>query len=385
MNIAFFSDSYLPYTSGVVRSIETFSAEFRRLGHKVYIFAPDYPNCPKIENVFRFKSMPSLAHKDFTLAIPISPNLERTIQALKIDLIHVHSPFLLGRLGAKAAKKVKIPLVYTYHTLYDQYVHYVPFAQNFSRWIVRKVSKDFCNICDLVVTPTSDIEKLLRQYGVFTDIQTIPTGIDLKGYLDGDSTWLKEKFFIPKEKKVLLYVGRLGAEKNLDFLLEAFKDINNKMPNSTLVLVGGGPQEKYYKELCSTMNLKDKIIFTGTLNRKKVIDAYLGADLFVFASVTETQGLVLGEAQAAGLPIVAVEAFGTKEMVTPEFDGFLTQLSQKDFVSKVLNLLTDPVLYAKFSKNAKISVESISAFNSAKKLLSAYEKILDKKSRANVV
>jgi 1,2-diacylglycerol 3-alpha-glucosyltransferase len=194
LNIAFFTDSYLPYTSGVVRSIETFSAEFRALGHQVYIFAPDYPNCPKLENVFRFKSLPSIAHKDFTLAIPISPRLENTLQELKIDIIHVHSPFLLGRLGAKAAKKNRIPLIYTYHTLYDQYVHYVPIAQNFSRWLVRKMSKDFCNLCDLVVTPTSMIEDLLRKYGVRTSIETIPTGINLKNFEKGDHSWLRASY-----------------------------------------------------------------------------------------------------------------------------------------------------------------------------------------------
>lgn len=385
MNIAFFTDSYLPYTSGVVRSIETFSAEFRAKGHNVYVFAPDYPNCPKMDNVFRFKSLPNIVYKDFNLAIPISPSLEKTLQRLKIDIIHVHSPFLLGRLGAKAAKRCRIPLVYTYHTLYDQYVHYVPFAQNFSRWLVRKVSKDFCNICDLVVTPTLVVEDLLREYGVTSDIQTIPTGIDLKGYEKGNSKWLRNSYPIPCEDRILLFVGRLGAEKNLDFLINAFKAINEQMPTTTLVLVGGGPQENHYKELCESLNIGEKVIFTGTLNPKQVINAYLGADLFVFASVTETQGLVLGEAQAAGLPIVAVEAFGTKEMVTSGHDGYLTPLSQDVFVAKVIEILKDQQLYLKFSNNAKRSVQKISSYNSAKRLLSCYELLLSNDKNAQVV
>jgi 1,2-diacylglycerol 3-alpha-glucosyltransferase len=385
LNIAFFTDSYLPYTSGVVRSIETFSAEFRALGHQVYIFAPDYPNCPKLENVFRFKSLPSIAHKDFTLAIPISPRLENTLQELKIDIIHVHSPFLLGRLGAKAAKKNRIPLIYTYHTLYDQYVHYVPIAQNFSRWLVRKMSKDFCNLCDLVVTPTSMIEDLLRKYGVRTSIETIPTGINLKNFEKGDHSWLRASYPIAPGDQVLLFVGRLGTEKNLDFLLQAFKAINKQLPNTTLVLVGSGPQELHYKELCRSLGLEERTVFTGTLNQEQVINAYLGSDLFIFASVTETQGLVLGEAHAAGLPIVAVEAFGTKDMVTSGYNGFLTPLKQDVFTTKVLEVLKNPQLYHKFSKNAKISVNSISSFNSAKRLLSCYEEITNRGEEAEVV
>ncbi|HHU32304.1 MAG TPA: glycosyltransferase family 4 protein [Clostridia bacterium] len=385
MNIAFFTDSFLPYTSGVVRSIETFSAELRALGHKVYIFAPDYPNCPKMENVFRFKSLPNLIYKNFNLAIPISPKLESDLHQLNIDIIHVHSPFLLGRLGAKAAKKCGIPLVYTYHTLYDQYVHYVPFAQNFSRWLVRKVSKDFCNSCDLVVTPTSIIENLLRQYGVTTKIVTIPTGIDLESYKQGDGTWLRSNYSIPKQDRILLFVGRLGAEKNLEFLINAFKNINKQLPDTTLVLVGGGPQEIHYKNLCKSLDIEKKVVFTGTLNKKQVINAYLGADLFVFASVTETQGLVLGEAKAAGLPIVAVEAFGTKEMVTSGIDGYLTPLSQEVFVDKVMAILNEPELYHKFSRNAKINVQKISSNNSAKRLISCYKTIIEDERKAEVV
>jgi glycosyltransferase involved in cell wall biosynthesis len=384
MNIAFFSDSYRPYTSGVVRSIETFSAEFRSLGHKVYIFAPNYPNCKKEEDVFRFISVPSLAHQDFTLAIPISPTLGKTVQSLGIDIIHVHSPFLLGRLGAKIAKKLGIPLVYTYHTLYDQYVHYVPIAQNFSRWVVRKVSKDFCNNCDLVVVPTGVIEEVLRQYGVTTEIEPIPTGIDLRDYANGNAGWLRQTYQIPENDLVLLYVGRLGLEKNLDFLLQSFQQILQAAPQTTLVLVGGGPQEEYFKELCTTLQIGHKVVFTGTLDRAKVVNAYLGADLFVFASVTETQGLVLGEAKAAGLPIVAVEAFGAKEMINPGIDGYLTPLVQEVFVDRILQLLADPEERKRLGNNARQNVEKISASNSAKLLLKCYQNLLAHKYQAAV-
>lgn len=386
MNIAFFSDSYLPYTSGVVRSIETFSSELRNLGHQVFIFAPSYPNYQKEDMVFRFKSVPALTHQEFTLAIPVSPTLRNKIKKLEIEIIHVHSPFLLGRLGAKIAKRCNLPLVYTYHTLYDQYVHYVPFAQNFSKWVVRKISKDFCNSCDLVITPTTIIGDILRQYGVYTPIESIPTGINLHDYAKGDAGWLKKKYNIPDCDTVLLYVGRLGTEKNIDFLLQAFKKILQAFPQTTLVLVGGGNQAGHFKALSREMQIADKVVFTGTLSRAMVVNAYLGADLFVFASVTETQGLVLGEAKAGGLPIVAVEAYGVKEMVTPADDGYLTPLDLNAFVEKVALLLSQPELRTALGRNARRNVQIISAQNSVKRLLSCYERLShNKKIKINAI
>lgn len=382
MNIAFFSDSYHPYTSGVVQSIDTFTQEFREAGHKVYIFSPNYPNCEKEEAVYRFFSVPSLVHQDFTLAIPFSVTLKNKLKELEIDIIHVHSPFLLGRLGAKMAKKLNLPLVFTYHTLYEQYVHYVPFAQNFSRQVVRKISKDFCNSCDLVVVPTEIIKDVICQYGVTSEIEVIPTGIDLKPYAQGNPNWLRERYNIPKDEQVLLFVGRLGVEKNIEFLLRAFEKVLQSFPSATLVLVGGGPQAETFKNLADKLKISHKVIFTGTMDHAQVIDAYLGADIFVFASITETQGLVIGEAQAAGLPVVAVEAFGAKEMVTSGVDGFLTPLELETFVAAILKLLREPDLKRRLGENARISVENISASNCARRMLARYRMLLENKNKA---
>ncbi|MDS1030938.1 glycosyltransferase family 4 protein [Bacillota bacterium LX-D] len=382
MNIAFFSDSYRPYTSGVVQSIETFRSEFHSLGHNVYIFAPNYPNCKKEKAVFRFMSIPAPTLHDFTLAIPIAPSLGRTVEDLKIDVIHVHSPFLLGRLGAKTAKKHNIPLVYTYHTLYDHYVHYLPIAQNLTRWVVRKVSKEFCNNCDLVITPTKAVQNVLMQYGVNSQIRTVPTGINLKEYGCGDHNWLQATYGILPKDLILLFVGRLAQEKNLEFLLRAFQIILRSCTNTTLVLVGGGPQESYFRQLCSKLQIDKKVVFTGSLSHKQVINAYLSADIFVFSSVTETQGLVLGEAKAAGLPVVAVEAFGTKEMVGHEIDGFLTPMDLNIFSHSIIRLLRQPELRLKFGNNAKHTVQNISSNYSAECLLGYYNQILNYKNRA---
>lgn len=372
MNIGYFTDSYRPYTSGVVRSIETFTRELKKLGHQVYIFAPMYKDCEKEPGVFRYLSVPSPTNQDFTLAIPISLRARPLVRKLKLDIIHVHSPFLMGRLGAHVARAERIPLVYTYHTLYDKYVHYVPFAQELSSKVVQKIATDFSNRCDLVIVPTSVIGEVIRQNGVRTPLVNIPTGIEIDDYRKGDSQWLRQTYRIPEHHRILLFVGRIGQEKNIEFLIRAFYQVQQRLPDTTLVLVGGGPQEQELKELVAALGISEKVVFTGTLEKKLVINCYLGADLFVFASVTETQGLVIGEAKAAGLPVVAIDAFGVKEMVTHGHSGFLCQLDQREFVSRITTLLEDHELYKKMSAAAQEEAQLISAEACAKRLVQAY-------------
>lgn len=376
MNIGFFTDSYRPYTSGVVRSIETFTKELKQLGHQVFIFAPQYKDCEKEPGVFRYVSVPSPTNQDFSLAIPISLRARPLVRQLKLDIIHVHSPFLMGRLGARLARSERVPLVYTYHTLYDKYVHYVPFAQELSSKVVQKIATDFSNRCDLVIVPTSIIGDVIRQNGVRAPIENIPTGIETKDYKYGDPHWLRNTYNIPANHRILLFVGRIGQEKNIEFLIRCFNMVQQQLPETTLVLVGGGPQEQEIKELVVSLGIQEKVIFTGTLDKKLVINCYLGADLFVFASVTETQGLVIGEAKAAGLPVVAIDAFGVKEMVTHECSGYLTQLDEQEFTDRIITLLQDDHLYNKMSAAALDEAQLITAEACARRLVQAYQGIL---------
>lgn len=380
MNIGFFTDSYRPYTSGVVRSIETFTKELKQLGHQVYIFAPQYKDCEKEPGVFRYASVPSPTNQDFSLAIPISLRARPLVKQLGLDVIHVHSPFLMGRLGARLARLEKIPLVYTYHTLYDKYVHYVPFAQDLSSKIAQKIATDFSNRCDLVIVPTKIIGDIIRQNGVRTSIMNIPTGIETGDYKDGDPHWLRQTFHIPDNHRILLFVGRIGQEKNIEFLIKCFNIVQQQLPETSLVLVGGGPQEQELKEMVVSLGIQEKVIFTGTLDKKLVINCYLGADLFVFASVTETQGLVIGEAKAAGLPVVAIDAFGVKEMVTNERSGYLTQLDEQEFVDRIIHLLQDHNLYDKMSAAAKQEAQLITAEACTKRLVEAYQNVCQNKT-----
>jgi len=380
LKIGIFTDSYLPYTSGVVRSIQTFTEELTNNGHEVFIFAPRYRNCREESRVFRFSSIPSPTNRDFNLAVPFSIRLKPTIKKLNLDLIHVHSPFLLGRLGARYAKRLGIPLVFTFHTLYEQYVHYIPFAQSFSKELAQKISRTFCNHCNAVFVPTSVIGDYLRGIGVKVPIYVVPTGIKVAEYQGGDRNWLQRRFNLPLGEKILLFVGRLGKEKNINFLMESFKVINRDISNTRLVLVGGGPEEEELKDKANKLGIAEKVTFTGMLPPPDVVNCYAGADIFVFPSVTETQGIVITEAKAAGLPVVAVAAFGVSEMVQDGIDGFLTGLDLPQFVDKIRLLLEDGELWKEMSLKARQSAERMSIASCAARLIDCYRQVIEKGS-----
>lgn len=377
LKIGIFTDSYKPYTSGVVRSIDTFASELIAIGHEIFIFAPKYPNCKEEDNVFRFPSIPAPTNPDYTLAVPFSLRLSKIIHNLNLDIIHVHSPFLLGRLGAWYAKKLEIPLIFTFHTLYEEYVHYVPFAHDFTKDLTQRFCSEFCNQCDLVVTPTTIIKEHIKANGVKTRVINIPTGIKVDEFATGNDKWLREKFQINPNKKILLFVGRLGKEKNLEWLLESIANIFYELPDTQLVLVGGGPEKELLTQKTIDLGISNNVTFTGVLTKEQVIDCYHGSDLFVFASLTETQGLVIGEAKSAGLPVVAVKAYGVTEMVENEKDGFLTSLSKDEFSNRIKLLLKNENLRIQMSNAAKENAQKISARNCALKLLLSYEELIE--------
>lgn len=381
MKIGVFTDSFRPYTSGVVRSIELFTREFISRGHEVFVFGPDYPllHCPREEKVFRFASIPAPTMPDFSLPIPISVQLGPTIRRIGLDIIHVHSPFLLGRLGSRAARRYRLPLVFTFHTLYEQYVHYLPVAQQASRRLVQAIGRDFSNRCDLVITPSRLVTNYLRRIGVKVTINTIPTGVDLDEFKDTDSRWLQKYYGVRPEERVLMFVGRLGKEKNVSFLLKSYQMVQSIIPGTRLVLVGKGPQESQLREICRNLHIADKVIFTGVLPRQKIVNCYASADLFVFPSVTETQGLVIGEAKSVGLPVVAIRANGPAETVRHGEDGFLTELSLNAFSERIIELLRNRSLYESMKQKALENASLLSSTYCAENMLAAYGELIEKK------
>lgn len=378
MKIGIFTDSYRPYVSGVVRSIETFARELINRGHEVYVFAPRYPDARQDEeNIYRFPSFRTPFHPEFYIGLPFSWQARQYARKWGLDLIHVHSPFLLGRLGASFARRLDVPLVFTYHTLYDQYIHYFPLARGLARHVVIYLAREFCNRCDLVITPTGVIKSLLEGYGVRRPIVPIPTGIHPERFQAGDPNFLYENFGVPREDRVLLFVGRLGKEKNLDFLLRVFSLVLQKQRAATLVLVGSGPEKEALGAFAKELGIGTKVVFTGLLAPDVVVGAYRSADLFVFPSVTETQGLVLLEAMAAGLPVVARAAFGSLAMVRDGVTGFLCGEHEEEFAAKILLLLEQPLLKRQMGEAARARALSLSAEKMALRLEKTYHALLE--------
>ncbi|MDK2815394.1 MAG: 1,2-diacylglycerol 3-alpha-glucosyltransferase [Moorella sp. (in: firmicutes)] len=376
MHIGIFTDSYLPYTSGVVRSIVTFSNELRRLGHRVSIFAPSYGNSRPEKDIYRFHSLRAPTFKEFALAIPVAPALPRVLRELRIDLIHVHSPFLMGQLGARMARQLGLPLVATYHTLYEEYVHYFPLAPRLMRKAVRHYTVSFCNRCQLVITPTEVITAYLRENGVKVPVVSIPTGIELDRFQNLDSTWLRKYLQLPPEEIILLHVGRLGKEKNITFILQAFAFVHQQVPDTRLVLVGSGPLKETLQSQARSLGINQAVTFAGSFPFEQMPAVYAGADLFIFASVTETQGLVIAEAKAAGLPVVAVKAYGVEEMVVNGKDGFLTSLDINTFSACVLQLVKDLSLRRQMGEQARQNAAAFAAAAMARRLEAQYQLFL---------
>lgn len=284
---------------------------------------------------------------------------------------------MMGQIGANLARYLDIPAVFTYHTLYDQYLHYAPLAGQITKKGMIKYASNFCNRCDLVITPTAVIKEMIREQGVKKPVIAIPTGVYPQRFQAGDPCFLHLSFGVPREAKVLLFVGRIGKEKNLSFLLRAFTLLAEEERDAVLVLVGSGPEEEVLHCLAVDLGVGERVVFTGKLSPETVAGAYRSADIFVFPSVTETQGLVLVEAMAAGLPVVAKAAYGSLAMVEDGVTGYLCLGEEDEFADKALAILSDPQLKLRMSESALRKAEELAADKMALRLESTYQALIN--------
>lgn len=371
MNIAFFADSYKPYISGVTNTIETLTEELRSLGHKVYILAPHYPKHSDADpDIFRFPSIAG-GYPKFRLVIPVIKGLP------EVDLIHAHSPFQAGLLARLIARRRQIPFVYSFHTFFTRYAHFVRFLpQRLTKLGLVSYLQMFCRGADALVAPTNMAGRVLRAWRIDRPISIIPSGVRLIEPPDAHQVVrmrLRKKYGIPPFDKVLLYVGRLSKEKNLPFLLQAFEKIRRR--DIYLVLVGGGP-------LLHKLHKPQNVIFTGEIPHEELFQHYLIGDLFVFPSLTETQGLVLAEAKSAGLPVVALFAGGLVDSVRSGLDGYLVPRDLDSFTGHITRLLNDDQLREKFSAAARQDAQArFSARAVAKQFETLYNSLILNKRR----
>jgi len=386
LNIAFFCDAYKPTCSGVAVSIETTAQELRSRGHRVTIYAPRYNGYEEHDpNVIRFPAGHWFRARDFPVAWPLLPRASvRTgtrFRRANYDIVHSHSPFTIGTTGARWARRNGTPIVFTFHTLYHRYLHYVPAPSAWTRSYIVWWVRQYCQLCDHIIAPSRAVAQVVSHLAPDTSRSIIPTGIDTARFASGNRASLREQLKIANDQVVLLYVGRLVREKNLEFLLRSVAPLlRQSSTRSRLVLVGGGPALEFLRELSHDLGIADKVVFTGFVPPEKTPDYYAASDMFVFASRTETQGVSIAEALAAGLPCVVVGAMGAAEAVTNGVNGIVVPPRENAFRNAVAQLLFDPQLRASMSRKARELSPSLSQSRSVDALLELYRATIDAQS-----
>lgn len=342
MRVGLFTNNYLPFRGGVTTAVETLRLGLEALGHRAWVFAPaaQHPH-PDPPFVFRYPSIPAPTYPGFSLPLPVSRRLGRVARALDLDVVHVHHPFLLGVTGRRLARAQRRPLVFTYHTRYEKYAHYVPLPPRLVRSLAVRLSCRFADSADLVVAPSDHVADTLRCRGVRAPVAVIPTGVDLGLFSPGSRERARRRLGLPGDGLICLYTGRLDREKSLERVLDAFESVAAAVSGATLHLVGKGSHGAALEARAAGGGAGRRVVFHGGLSREALPDYYRAADLFLFASETETQGLVLAEAHACGLPAVAVRASGVDEVVTDGETGFLTKSDTGEMADAAIGLLLD--------------------------------------------
>jgi len=389
MHIAYFTNTYLPVVSGVVRSVQSFRDALSALGHNVFIFAQEDNYEDTEPFIFRYPSLNLPLPGDIPTALPVSSFVDQLLPKLKLDVIHTHHPFLLGQTAAGKARDLNLPLVFTFHTQYHEYTHYIPFSQEqVQEFIKNKVMnwlREYMRKCQHIIIPSESIRSMLvTEYGLIDRFTVIPTGLDIAPYKEADGASLRAEWGWSDEK-IIISVGRLAEEKNWITLLQAFAIALKEQPNLRLVLVGDGPQAQPLRQLAEELGIAQGVLFTGRVPFDQIPTYLKAADLFAFASITETQGLATLEAMAAGLPVVAVEASGTQDIVDHGVEGFLVRNDPEDLGKGIVKLIASPDLMSTFKTAALKKSRAYDSKRLSRKMLKVYEQaIQDKKDGQSV-
>lgn len=378
MRILKISDVYFPRVNGVSTSIRTFARELQKQGHEVTLIAPRYP--AELEDDFEILRIPSrylfVDPEDRLMKRrPLRRRLEQLRQR-QFDVIHVHTPFAAHYEGRWLSRQLQLPLIETYHTYFeeylDKYLRCLP--RKTLRYAARHFSRSQCADVDAMVVPTQPMLDVLRGYGIATPAEVIPTGIPQGAFTRGDGRRFRERHCIGRERQMLLYVGRVAHEKNIDFLIKVVERLRRSHPRVLLVIAGEGPAEKHLHQLRDRLELGDHVQFVGYLSRERDLpDCYAAGDVFTFASSTETQGLVLLEAMQAGTPVVSTAVMGTAEVMADRRGGLVAEQDIEHFAAQVAHLLESPELHAELAAQAVAKAAGWSAPATAQRLALLYQ------------
>lgn len=381
MRILMISDVHFPRVNGVSTSIQTFQQELGNIGHDVHLVAPAYhDDHPSTDEITRIESRQVLMDPEDRLMKSNKIHaLTDQFRHRNFDLVHIQTPFLAHYAGIKLARELGIPCVETYHTFFEEYLyHYVPLLPKFfTKGITRRFSRSQCNAVNAVIVPSTAMRNVLQKYGCESPIHISPTGIQLEKFGAGNGARFRQNHGIAHDRPLLVHIGRVAHEKNIGFLLEVTARLKTTYPDILFLICGEGPAQKPLQQQAQRMGLENNVMFVGYLNREtELLDCYCAADVFVFASRTETQGLVLLEAMALGVPVVSTAVMGTIDIVKPQQGALEAQEDAGDFSAKVSLLLDDQPRRLQMGEEGRAFAQTWGAPATAKRLATIYQSML---------
>lgn len=396
MKIGIFTDGYTPYISGLVTSVVMLKKALENLGHEVYIVTANFTDFHyeynEEEKIIRVPGIPTgIFDSRLTAIYPVQAL--QTIKSWNLDVIHSQSEFGIGTFARIIAKQFDIPIVHTYHTMYEDYIHYITKGHFIgpSKKLVQYLTKFYCDktITELIV-PTQKAYCLFKEkYKVDRNIHVIPTGIEVERFYKEnfkreDVIKLKKKIGVSSHDKVLTFVGRLGKEKSVDFLINCHKEIVSNHKNAKLLIIGDGPEMDDFVNLTKELKIEKSVIFTGKVPLEDIPLYYQLSDIFVTASTTETQGLTVIEAMAASIPVVCIDDDSFKIAVVDDLNGYFFK-NEKEYICVINKILNDSKLLKRLSNQARISSELHSSKFFAEKVLNVYSLAIKAKSKESKI
>jgi 1,2-diacylglycerol 3-alpha-glucosyltransferase len=399
VRVLYLSDVYFPRVNGVSTSIATFRPDLERLGIETTLIAPQYerPADKPTPNGQSGEAQSLEAPSDQIIRIPSrgvpgDPEDRRMrwrplVEALhwmsreRFDLVHVQTPFIAHYAGVRHARALHIPCITTYHTFFEEYLHhYAPLVpRSIGRVVVRAFTRSQSRQVDALIAPSEPMREVLQQYGVRTPTYVLPTGLPADRFRPGDGQRFRALAQLPPDRPLLLYVGRIAFEKNIEFLIQSYARIRRDAPRAMLVIAGEGPAEGALRRLVTKLDLDRDVRFVGYLDRNgALLDCYAAAHAFVFASRTETQGLVLLEAMAQGAPVISTASLGTRSILKPESGSIVVPEQPEEFAAAVLRVLGSADLRAELAARSRLYAESWSSPRIARMLADIYQRVSER-------
>jgi glycosyltransferase involved in cell wall biosynthesis len=375
MRIALFSDIYKPYINGVVNHVGLLKEHFDRWGEQVYLFVPEQDKEIEDEsNVIRLPSIP-IADTGYHLTVRVDSRCRDILK--RMDVIHVHHPFMSGSFGLTFSRRYDIPLVFTSHTRYDLYVqqHLPLLPETISDTAFQAFFQRFSQRCSAIIAPSQSAAAVMQTWGIQGRVAVIPNGIELGQFQKPEQKATRDEFGIPVQAVVGVYVGRISREKAVDRLLGIFAALKNEDPRLHLLLVGGGPALDECRQLAANSGLGGRVTFTGPISYERIGSLLCLADFFVSASVSEVHPLTFIEAAAAGLPAIGIDSPGVADMIVDEKTGFLTANNDLSFGLRIMRMAQDPDLRTEMGRAARQHSQRFSAHHTAREVLALYQSL----------